>query len=114
MLRAGGRLVAYGASSVVINGGRNVPRAVPHALRMVRGFNLIKQVSDSKSVLGLNMLRLWDAAGSLAPWLEPACQLVTAGTLVPVIDEEVPFDRVAYAHRKLGERRNIGKMVLTL
>ena len=81
---------------------------------MIRGFNLVRQISDSTSVLGLNMLRLWDASGSLAPWLDPVCRLVADGTLSPVIDEEVPFDRFADAHRKLSERRNIGKVVLTV
>src|SRR5207237_505710 len=42
MLRPGGRLVAYGASSVVSGDKRNVLKAAPQALRMIRGFDLMK------------------------------------------------------------------------
>ena len=71
LLRPGGRLVAFGASSVLPGDRRRVLRAAPQALRMLRGFDLVKQMSESKSVIGLNMLRLWDDRGTLAPWIEP-------------------------------------------
>ncbi|MCW2959230.1 MAG: oxidoreductase, partial [Solirubrobacterales bacterium] len=44
MLRAGGRVVAFGASSVVAGEKRSLLKAAPQALRMVRGFNLIDQM----------------------------------------------------------------------
>jgi NADPH:quinone reductase-like Zn-dependent oxidoreductase len=112
MLAAGGRLVAYGASSVVTGERRNLLRAAPQALRMARGFNLISQMEASRAVIGLNMLALWDARGTLTPWIEPLRELLADGTLRPVVSEEVPFARAADAHRALGERRNVGKVVL--
>jgi NADPH:quinone reductase-like Zn-dependent oxidoreductase len=39
LLRPGGRLVAYGASSVQQGETRNLLKAAPQALRMLRGFN---------------------------------------------------------------------------
>ena len=39
---------------------------------MFRGFDLIEQMSESKAVIGLNMLRLWDDRGTLAPWIDAA------------------------------------------
>ncbi len=71
LLRAGGRLVAYGASSINVGEKRNLARVLPQAGRMFRGFNLIKQMSESKSVIGLNMLALWDDRGTLEPWIIP-------------------------------------------
>ena len=71
LLRPGGRLVAYGASSVTRGETRSIRTAAPQALRMLRGFNLMKQMSESKAVIGLNMLRLWDDRGSLEPWIAP-------------------------------------------
>src|SRR3954454_9113895 len=71
MLRAGGRLVAFGASSVVSGEKRNLLKAAPKALRMVRGFNLIEQMQSSKAVIGLNMLSLWKDRGTLEPWITP-------------------------------------------
>lgn len=112
LLRPGGRLVAFGVSRIQQGERRNLLRAAPQALRMLRGFDLIRQMSDSKAVIGLNMLRLWDDRGTLDPWLEPLVALIEDGTIQPVVSEAVPFDRAADAHRIIAERRNVGKVVL--
>lgn len=112
LLRPGGRLVAFGASSVVAGETRNLLKAAPQALRMFRGFNAIDQMSESKAVIGLNMLRLWDDRGTLEPWITPLRALMDDGTVAPVISDVVPFDRAPEAHRILTERRNVGKVVL--
>jgi NADPH:quinone reductase-like Zn-dependent oxidoreductase len=112
LLRPGGRLIAFGASSVMAGEKRNLRKALPQALRMMRGFDLIKQMGESKTVVGLNMLRLWDEYGSLEPWITPLQSLLASGELKPVVSDVVPFDRAADAHRILGERRNVGKVVL--
>jgi NADPH:quinone reductase-like Zn-dependent oxidoreductase len=112
LLRPGGRLVAYGASSVLHGGRRDLRRAAGPALRMVRGFSVLRQIGDSKSVIGLNMLRLWDDRGTLDPWVAPLQDLLERGAIRPVVAAEVPFARAADAHRMLGERRNVGKVVL--
>jgi NADPH:quinone reductase-like Zn-dependent oxidoreductase len=111
LLNPGGRLVAFGASSVTSGEQRNLLVAARSALRMPR-FNLIKQMSASKSVVGLNMLALWDHAGTLKPWVDPLRALMDDGTIQPVVAEAVPFDRAPEAHRILAERRNVGKVVL--
>ncbi len=41
-------------------------RVAPHALSMLRGFNLMKQLEESKLWIDLNMLRLWDDRRT--PW----------------------------------------------
>ncbi len=112
LLRPGGRLVCFGASAVVSGEKRNLVTAVRTVVRMPR-FNLVKQMSDSKSVIGLNMLRLWDELGSLAPYVEALEAMIEDGTVQPVVAETFPFDRAAEAHRYIGERRNVGKVVLT-
>jgi NADPH:quinone reductase-like Zn-dependent oxidoreductase len=113
MLRAGGRLVAFGASSVMHGEKRSLLRAAPEALPMLRGFNLIEQMEASKAVIGLNMLTLWKDRGSLEPWTGPLAELIEDGTVQPVVSDAVPFDRAADAHRIIAERRNVGKVVLT-
>jgi NADPH:quinone reductase-like Zn-dependent oxidoreductase len=111
LLRPGGRLVAFGASSVVGGEKRNLLTAARAVVRMPR-FNLIKQMSSSKAVIGLNMLALWDDRGTLDPWVGPLRELMDDGTVAPVVAEAFPFDRAPDAHRMIAERRNVGKVVL--
>jgi NADPH:quinone reductase-like Zn-dependent oxidoreductase len=112
LLRAGGRLVAFGASAVMSGEKRNIVTAARTAIRMPR-FNLIKQMSASKTVIGLNMLTLWDELGTLEPYMNAIEELLAEGALKPVVAESFSFDRAPDAHRYIGERHNIGKVVLT-
>jgi NADPH:quinone reductase-like Zn-dependent oxidoreductase len=111
LLATGGRLVCFGASAVATGERRNVLTALRTVIRMPR-FNLVKQMSNSKSVIGLNMLALWDHAGTLDEWIAPLRELLDDGTIRPIVAEAFPFDRAADAHRMIAERRNVGKVVL--
>jgi NADPH:quinone reductase-like Zn-dependent oxidoreductase len=112
LLRAGGRLVCFGASGVVSGERRNLITAARTALRMPR-FNMIKQMSDSKAVIGLNVLSIWDEFQSASRWTAALHELLADGTIRPVVSEAFGFDRAADAHRFISERRNVGKVVLT-
>jgi NADPH:quinone reductase-like Zn-dependent oxidoreductase len=112
LLRPGGRLIAYGASSVTKGETRSIRTAAPQAIRMLRGFNLMKQMSDSKAVIGLNMLRLWDDRGSLEPWIAPLSDALADGTIQPVVHAAVPFAEAGRAHGIIAARENVGKVVL--
>ncbi|MDE3069704.1 MAG: zinc-binding dehydrogenase [Acidobacteriota bacterium] len=111
MLRPGGRLVAYGASAVVSGQRRNVVAALGTLARMPR-FKIMKQMSESKAVIGLNLLRLWEDRGSLEPWMEPLKALLSDGTIAPLVAQGFPFEEAGAAHAMLTERRNVGKVVL--
>jgi NADPH:quinone reductase-like Zn-dependent oxidoreductase len=112
LLRPGGRLVAYGLSALQQGEKRSLLRAAPHALAMLRGFSLIDQISDSKTVVGINMLRLWDDRGTLEPWIGPLSTALRDGTAAPVVHAAVPFADAPEAHRILAARENVGKVVL--
>ncbi len=112
LLRAGGRLVCFGASGVVAGEKRNLVAAARTALRMPR-FNLLKQMSESKAVIGLNVLTLWDELGTAERWTKPLTEMLADGTIEPVVAEAFPFDRAGDAHSYISERRNVGKVVLT-
>jgi NADPH:quinone reductase-like Zn-dependent oxidoreductase len=113
LLRPGGRLVMIGAASFVTGEKRNLPKAAANLARVPR-FNPIKLSSESISIIGLNMLRLWDARGTLDEFIEPLAQWVDQGLLHPVVAETFPLERVGEAHRFMGERKNVGKVVLTV
>jgi NADPH:quinone reductase-like Zn-dependent oxidoreductase len=112
LLRPGGRLVAFGASSVHQDETRNLRKALPQAVRMFRGFDLIKQMQASKAVIGLNMLTLWDDRGTLEPWIAPLHDALASGAIKPVVHAAIPFADAPEAHRILGSRQNVGKVVL--
>jgi len=112
LLRPGGRLVAFGASAVVSGQKRNLATALGAVARMPR-FNLIKQMGESKSVIGLNMLTLWKDRGTLRPWIEPLQSLLDDGTVKPVVAGAFAFEQAGAAQTMISERRNIGKVVLT-
>ena len=112
LLRPGGRLVGYGVSAMQQGEKRSLRRAAPQALSMLRGFSLLDQLQDSKAVIGLNMLRLWDDRGTLEPWISPLTSALRDGTVSPVVHAAVPFAEAPEAHRILAARENIGKVVL--
>jgi NADPH:quinone reductase-like Zn-dependent oxidoreductase len=113
LLHAGGRLVAYGISE----GGGGERREIGKALKMLATtpiFPALSMMRDSKSVIGLNMLTIWDDKGSLDEYIRPLDKLMEQGVVDPVVSEAFPIERAADAHRYMSERKNIGKVVLTL
>ena len=111
LLRPGGRLVAFGASAVVSGQRRNLVTALRTVIRMPR-FNMIKQMSESKAVIGLNMLTLWKDRGTLAPWIGPLQEMLDDGTVKPVVAGDFSFEDAGAAQTMITERRNVGKVVL--
>jgi NADPH:quinone reductase-like Zn-dependent oxidoreductase len=111
LLRPGGRLIGFGASAVVSGAKRNLVSALRTVARMPR-FSLIKQMSESKAVIGLNMLTLWKDRETLEPWISPLRELLDDGTIEPLIAGSFSFEQAGDAHDMLTQRRNIGKVVL--
>jgi NADPH:quinone reductase-like Zn-dependent oxidoreductase len=61
------------------------------------------------------MLRIWQDKGSMmGEYGKPLTELMADGTIQPVVAESFPLERGADAHRYLAERRNVGKVVLTV
>jgi NADPH:quinone reductase-like Zn-dependent oxidoreductase len=111
LLRPGGRLVAFGASAIVSGQRRNLVTALRTVLRMPR-FSMIKQMSESKAVIGLNMLTLWKDRGTLQPWIAPLREMLDDGTVRPVVAGAFSFEDAGAAQTMITERRNVGKVVL--
>ena len=111
LLRPGGRLIAFGASSVVSGEKKSIPAALKAVLRMPR-FSVIKQMQESKAVIGLNMLTLWKDRGTLGPWIDPLSGMLGDGTIEPVVAGVFSFEEAGAAQTMIVERRNTGKVVL--
>ncbi len=113
LLRAGGRLVCFGASEVQAGERRSRIRALRVLAQMPR-WSPLKLMTESKAVIGLNMLTLWDAKGSLQDYLEPLSAWIDEGRLRPVVARAFPLEQGPDAHRYMHARENIGKVVLEL
>jgi NADPH:quinone reductase-like Zn-dependent oxidoreductase len=116
ILRQGGRLIIYGASEVSTGEKRNLVAAakavVKTPLATMPWWKSLGMINENKGVFGLNMLHWWDNEGNLDRVIDPLIPQLQDGTLRPVVAESFPFDRAPDAHRFIGERRNVGKVVL--
>jgi NADPH:quinone reductase-like Zn-dependent oxidoreductase len=108
-----GRLVCYGASELSMGARRNLVRVVWKALRWPR-FGPLALMNDNRAVAGVNLGHLWDAEQVVRPQLEALLGYARDGRIRPRVDRAFPLEQAAAAHRYIHERRNVGKVVLTL
>ena len=116
LLRPGGRLIMYGLSEASTEGGRSIPKLISAMARApfatLPWWKSLQMMNENKGVFGLNMLAWWDEEGDLNRITGPLIEQIESGELDPIVAEAFPFDRAGDAHRFIGERRNIGKVVL--
>lgn len=113
LLRPGGRLVCFGVSGSVTGDRRKDTIAFPRAMAQMPWFHPAVLMSQSKGVVGLNVMNLWDEFGTQERYAGPLGEMLADGTIRPVIAQTFPFERAPDAHRFVAERRNVGKVVLT-
>jgi synaptic vesicle membrane protein VAT-1 len=115
-LRQGGRLVMYGLSEASAGTGRDVRKLIGSLARMpfatLPWWKSLQLMNENKGVFGLNMLHWWDREGDVTRITGPLIDELEEGGLEPVVAESFPFERAGEAHQYIGERRNIGKVVL--
>jgi NADPH:quinone reductase-like Zn-dependent oxidoreductase len=116
LLRQGGRLVMFGLSEATSGGRRDLRATLGSLARMPLAtypwWKSLNAMNENKGVFGLNMLHWWDREGSLDRLTEPLMADLEGGRLEPVVAEAFPFERAGEAHEFIGDRRNVGKVVL--
>jgi NADPH:quinone reductase-like Zn-dependent oxidoreductase len=103
--------VMYGASALITDERRNLVSALKLIVGMPR-FGSMNLMEQNKSVIGLNLLRLWDDRGSFEEIARPLAKLLGDGDIKPLVGKVFPMEQAPEAHRFLQERQNIGKVVL--
>ena len=78
LLRAGGRLVVYGASSVSTGNTRDLFAAAKMWVT-TPSYGALPLMQESKSVCGVNLLKLWDDQGHLERVAKPITRLMAEG-----------------------------------
>jgi NADPH:quinone reductase-like Zn-dependent oxidoreductase len=116
LLRPGGRLIMYGVAELQEGTSRSLSAVARSLARMpfatLPWWKSLSLLNENKGVFGLNMLHWWDREGDVSRITGPLVESLEKGELEPVVAESFPFERAGDAHAFLGERRNIGKVVL--
>jgi NADPH:quinone reductase-like Zn-dependent oxidoreductase len=109
LLDAGGRMVCYGASQMT---GTNLYGRIAAALQFGI-YHPAQFMMPSKSVLGVNMLRIADKKPEvLQHCLQQVMKLHGEGIFKPSEGKIFSADEIAEAHRYLQTRKAIGKVAL--
>jgi NADPH:quinone reductase-like Zn-dependent oxidoreductase len=109
-----GRLVVYGFSAAAGPDGKRSWLRNLRALAQTPRFHPLKLMGLNHAILGVNLGRLQSRAGILRGELDELFRMYTAGKIRPVIGKSFPLVEAAAAHRFIHERKNIGKVVLTV
>ena len=109
-----GRLVIYGFSAAAGDSGkRNLFQGLKAILRTPR-FHPLKLMGDNKSVIGVSLAALQDRGDILRREMAEILRMYSAGQVRPVIAKTFPLADAKAAHQYIQDRKNIGKVVLTV
>lgn len=111
LLRAGGRIVAYGFANAAGGGRRSWLRLAAQGIRIPR-FNPLRLMNENRAVAGFNLGHLWKRPDLVRGAMDALVALWRGGKIKPHVDSTFPLERAADAHRRIEERKNVGKVVL--
>jgi NADPH:quinone reductase-like Zn-dependent oxidoreductase len=104
----------YGLSAAAGPGGKRSLARGLSALAQTPRFHPLKLMSANISVIGVNLGRMQTRGPLLRAELDEIFRLYAAGKIKPVIGKTFPLAEAAAAHTYIQERKNIGKVVLTV
>jgi len=110
-LRPAGRLVIYGAADLMPEGSKpNWLKLAPRYLARPR-LDPIGMVSENRSVMGFNLIWLWDQADRLTDAYAGFAPCITRP---PYIGHRFPFADAPLALRHLQSGASVGKVILDI
>jgi synaptic vesicle membrane protein VAT-1 len=110
-LRHTGRLGMFGVSSGSANGISGKLKMLKAAIQMPR-FHPLGLFNKNRGVFGLNLGHMWHEPEKVALWMRDILRGVEEEWIRPHVDQAFSFADAGKAHRRLEERKNIGKVVL--
>src|SRR5215207_11643974 len=110
-LRHTGRLGMFGVSAGSANGLAGKLKMLKAAIQMPR-FHPLGLLNKNRGVFGLNLGHMWHEPDKVALWMRDIVRGVDEEWIRPHVDQAFSFEDVGKAHRRLEERKNIGKVVL--
>jgi synaptic vesicle membrane protein VAT-1 len=112
-LRSTGRLGMFGISVVTTLKLFGPLRLLPVAFGMPF-FHPIPLMSTNKSVFGVNLGHMWHEPEMIAGWMEILLKGIADGWVRPHVDKCFPLAQAGEAQTYMEERKNTGKVVLTI
>ena len=110
LLGAGGRLVAFGASSMT------EANSIFGKIKLLLGFGIYHPVgllTNSRGIIGVNLLRVADQRPEkIQRVLKKVVKMNQQGILIPKVGGVFPVDQLSEAHRLLESRESTGKIVV--
>jgi NADPH:quinone reductase-like Zn-dependent oxidoreductase len=106
-----GHLIAYGFANITSGERRSLLRVLRQGLRVPK-ISPLGLMNRNRSVSGVNVGHLWGQGELLREALTALMGLWESGVVRPRIDTVFPFADAGAAHRRITERRNVGKVLL--
>jgi NADPH:quinone reductase-like Zn-dependent oxidoreductase len=111
ILRPAGMLICFGLANAQKPGTRNLFWLLWQVLQIPR-FNPLVMMGENRVVAGVDLGSMWEHQALISDGLERLVGFWERGEARPHIDGVFPFDRVAEAHGRLEQGKNLGKVVL--
>ena len=112
-LRSTGRLGMFGISVATASKLPGPLRLLPVALGTPL-FHPISLMNKNKSIFGVNLGHMWHEADMIAGWMEILLKGVADGWVRPHVGKSFSLAQAGEAQTYLEERKNTGKVVLTV
>jgi NADPH:quinone reductase-like Zn-dependent oxidoreductase len=112
LLRPVGRLVAFGFANMSAGDTRKLFHLGWEVLGIPL-FTPLGMMEKNRLVAGVNIGHLWDEVELLREEMAALVELYDKGAIKPRIDASFSFADASEAHRRIQERKNVGKIVLT-
>ena len=109
-----GRLVIYGFSAAVGSGGKRNWMKALSALAQTPRFHPLKLMKENVAVIGVSLGNLQSRGALLQREIEELFRLYADGKIKPVIGKIFPLAQAGAAHQYIQDRKNIGKVILTV
>lgn len=106
-----GKLIIFGDQAMVGGLRRNPLSALREYFRAHRPHPL-SMMSANRSVMGFHLGRLEQARPRVTAAVEQLIRLAERGTIHPIIDSVIPCTDAPAAHRRMQERKNLGKILI--
>ena len=113
LLSPAGRLVNYGMASMVAGQRRSLLSTL-RTMIMMPFYTPLKLMRDNKAVMGAGMEQLWPNFNVVRPWMKQLITWYDEALFRPQIAKSFPLESAVEAHQFLHERKNIGKVLLTV